>query len=157
MAVWEQNHPYGKIFRILLLKFNRGHRLTFFPNFIPICPVRKKKTSLYPLLKINTHLFATISRPFSQGAKILMREISTRPTYACKILSWSVRVCRSYLRKPDFEQHITLSRMHHSVQYKELNFVFYILHILFTGLFRCCFFRTVVHSVNRILLWVIDL
>jgi len=101
--------PEGNIFRILdLLQFNRGHRLTFYPNFMPMCPVTKK--CKYPLQNCDSHLFAAILRLFVQGAKSLTREIWVWPTYACKILSGSVKVCRSYSRKANFEQiHIKLS------------------------------------------------
>jgi len=42
--------------------------------------------------------------------EILTHEIRVRPTYACKILSRSIKVWRSYSQKADFEEmHITLS------------------------------------------------
>jgi len=81
--------------------------LTFLPEFhavMPICPVTKKNNFVVPVTK-NTHLFAAILRPSG-----LLRQnfntwdLSYRPTYACKILSGSVKVCRSYSRKYDFEQ-----------------------------------------------------
>ena len=42
--------------------------------------------------------------PFAQDTTSLTREICVRSTYACKILSGSVKVCESYSRKANFEQ-----------------------------------------------------
>jgi len=58
-----KSSPQGKIFRILPLRFNSGHRLIFFRNFMPICFVAIKCYSLlYPLQ--NMHPFYPILRPF---------------------------------------------------------------------------------------------
>jgi len=89
--------------------FNRGHWLTFFPEF-------NANLSRYKEMQVRCNRYkktSTFSPPFcaplAQGAKILTL-IWVRPIYACKILSRSVKVCRSYLRKADFEQmHITMS------------------------------------------------
>jgi len=51
----------------------------------------------------------------AQGATIFTREIWVRLTYVCKILSRSVKVFRSYLRKDDFWQ-INITRSWRGVQ-----------------------------------------
>ena len=60
--------------------------------------------------KTPTFFSPSFCAPLAQGVKILTSEIWVRPTYACKILSGFVKVCRSYSRKADFEY------MHDSVQ-----------------------------------------
>jgi len=50
------------------------HRLTFFPNFMPICPVTKKTSSLYTRYK--TPIFAAILRPFGPGCQNFGFEVS---------------------------------------------------------------------------------
>ena len=94
--------------------FNREHRLTFFARIscgsVPL--QRKKTTSLYPSEKVLKHspFSPPFCAPLAQGAKILTREIWGRPTHAGRIFSGSVKVCRSYSRKVDFERlHIMLS------------------------------------------------
>jgi len=71
-----------------------------------VVPLQRETSSLYPLCTFSLPFCAS----FAQGAKILTREIWVRHTYACKILSASVKVCRNYSRKANFEQiNITLS------------------------------------------------
>jgi len=82
--------------------------LTFFPEFYA-------HLSRYQEMQVQTRYKTCIfsppfCAPLAQSAKILTREIWVRPTYICKMLSWCVKVCRSYSRKADFEQmRITLS------------------------------------------------
>ena len=71
---------------------------------MPICPVTKKNNFILPVRKKLPHLLPPFCTPLAQGAKILTRQIRFRPTYACKLLSRSVKVCRSYSRKADFQQ-----------------------------------------------------
>jgi len=48
------------------------------------------------------HLSPPFCAPLAKGTKILTHEIWVRPTYACKILSGSVKVCR----RPIFSRYI---------------------------------------------------
>jgi len=99
----------GQILRILQLRFNRGQRLTFCLNFMPICPLTKKCEFTVHVTKKLTPFSPLFCALWPRAPKF-SHEIWVRPTYACKILSGSVKVCRSYLRKANFEQiHITLS------------------------------------------------
>jgi len=109
-ALKAKSTPSGKIFQILLLRFNRGHRLTFFARiWCLFVPLQRKTSSLYPLQKHQSFPLP-FCVPLALGAEILTREIWVWPTYACKILSGSIKVCWSYLQKADFEQiHIMLS------------------------------------------------
>jgi len=78
---------------------------------MPICHVTMKNNFTVGPTSYKTPTFSPLfCAPLAQGAKMLTNEIWVRPTYACKILSGSVKVCRSYSPKADFEQiHITLS------------------------------------------------
>jgi len=116
-----------KILSILLIRFNGGHRLTFYcPNFMPICPVTKKNNFVVPVTKTLT-FFTAILHLFGPGClNFVTREILVRLTCMCKILSGSVKVCQSYSRKANFQQiHITLSyayvlwlMIHHNIVYQ---------------------------------------
>jgi len=66
-------------------------------------PLQRNASSLYPLQKIPT-FSPPLCAPLAQGAKISTRAIWLLPESACKILSGSVKVCRSYSRKADFQQ-----------------------------------------------------
>jgi len=84
--------------------------LTVLPEFhADVCRYKEMRVycTRYKKLPPFSPLFCA---PLAQGAKISMHEIWVRPTYACEILSGSIKVCRNYSRKADFEQiHITLS------------------------------------------------
>jgi len=73
-----------------------GHRLMFLPEFHAgrSIPLQRNATSLYSFL-------LSFCASLAQGAHILIREIWVQPTYAFKLLSGSVKVCRSYARKSD--------------------------------------------------------
>ena len=102
-----KSHPKGKL-RILLLRFTRAHRLMFFPNFMLTCRVTKNKFSV-PVTK--TPHFLPSCAPLAQGVKILTWNLS-------EILSGSIKVCRSYLRKADFQQlHICTSGVVNDVMF----------------------------------------
>ena len=63
--------------------FNRGHRLTFFPEFHADLSRYKEMRIHYTHYKKHPPPFYA---PLAQGAKILTREIWVRPTYACRML-----------------------------------------------------------------------
>ena len=108
MAVWCKITPLRTNFYNSSIKVQYRTTIDVFARIsCRSVPLQRKATSMYPLQKTPT-LFTAILHPFV--AKILIREICVRPTYACKILSGSVKVCGSYSRKADYEQiHITLS------------------------------------------------
>ena len=90
--------------KITPLRFNREYRLTFFVRIS--CwsvPLQRNASSLYQLQRLPT-FSPSFCAPLAQDAKILTPEIWVRRTYDCTILSRSVKACRSYLRKTDFEQ-----------------------------------------------------
>ena len=63
-----------------------------------ICPVTKKCEFIVPVTK-NSHLLTAILRPFGPGRKNFNTwdwDLTSASTRACKILSGSVKVCRSY-------------------------------------------------------------
>jgi len=71
MGVLGKITPEGNIFRILLLRFNRSHRLTFSARIsCRSVPLQRKASSLYTRYKT-----LTFSPPFcaslAQGANIL--------------------------------------------------------------------------------------
>jgi len=91
------------------IRINTDWRLNS-ANFMPICSVTKKCEFIVPVTKSPT-FFAAILRPFGPWRLNCNKwdlssayNILWLTTYACKILSGSVKVCRSYSRKADFEQ-----------------------------------------------------
>jgi len=95
MAALGQNNPLWENFQNSSIKVQRRTSIDFFARIsCRSVPLQRKASSLYPLQ--NTHLSAATLHPFgpAHGSKILTREISVRPTYACNILSGSVKVCR---------------------------------------------------------------
>jgi len=88
------------MFRILLLRFNRAHRLTFFPEFHADLSRYKEKRVHCTSYKTTT-FSSLFCAPFGPGRqKFNIWDLSS----ACKFFSGSIKVCRSYSRKADFEQ-----------------------------------------------------
>jgi len=86
--------------------------LTFLLEFhaaLAVLLQRNASSIIVPITK--AHLFRRHFVPFwPRAPKIFNTWDRFPPTCACKILSGSVKVCRSYSRKADFEQiHITQS------------------------------------------------
>jgi len=55
MVILGQNHLLNKKFRIFLLRFNKGHRLTFFSGILSrSVPLQRNASSLYTCYKIST-------------------------------------------------------------------------------------------------------
>jgi len=85
---------------------------------MPICHVTTKNNFTVGPTSYKTPTFSPLfCAPLAQGAKMLTNEIWVRPTYACKILSGSVKVCRSYSPKADFEQ------IHVMIAYNNMDFL----------------------------------
>ena len=92
--------------------------------------------------------------PLAPGTKILTHEIWVWPTYACKILSGSVKICQSYSRKANFEQiHITLSCICMTAYSNgiALSLGAYKCHLysVFSGLFQCGLLTNSIKAVER--------
>jgi len=73
MAVLGQNRPLRENFQNSSINVQYSTPIdVFFPNFMPICPVTKQISLLYPLQ--NTH-FSPPFCFFGSGSKILTRDI----------------------------------------------------------------------------------
>jgi len=110
MAILGENHPLRENFQILLT-FNRGHRLTFFPEFHADLSRYKEKRVHCTRYK-NMHLLPPFCTPFAQGVKVVTREIRFRPTSPVKLCLDPLRfagVIRSYL-------YYAIMHMHDCVQ-----------------------------------------
>ena len=97
MAVWGKITPLRVHFQNSS-RFNTGQRLTFSPEFHADLSRYKemRANSLYPL-QINSHLLTAILRPSGPGRKNFNTwDLTSASTHACKILSGSVKACRSY-------------------------------------------------------------
>ena len=66
----------------LLLKFSTAHRLTFSPNFMPICPVTKKCDFIVRVMKKTPTFLAAICAPLAQGAQFNTCDLSL--VYICQ-------------------------------------------------------------------------
>jgi len=108
MAVWCKITPLRANFQSSLINVQKMTAIDVF--------IRISCRSVYSEMRVHGTRYKTppfsplFCAPLAQGAIILTREIGVWPTYACKILSGSIKICRSYSRKANFEQiHIMLS------------------------------------------------
>jgi len=93
MALWGNYRPLIENYRTPSIKVRQKTPIDVFcRNFIPICAVTKKCEFVAPTPKTCT-FWPPFCAPLAQGAKILRLEIWVKSTYACKILSGSVKVC----------------------------------------------------------------
>jgi len=102
--------PLRETLKILPLRFNIWDTdWRFFARIsCQSVTLQRKQIHIVPLQK------NTFRRHF---APLWPREIWVRRSYACKILSGYVKICRSYSRKVNFEQlHIAVTQMHDCVQ-----------------------------------------
>jgi len=111
MAILGLNHPLKKNFQTSSIKVQHKTTIDVFTRISCHSAMLKKKCEfIVPVTEKHPPFSPTLCAPLAQGAKILKLEIRFPRTYACKILLGSVKVCRSYSRKADFEQiHITQS------------------------------------------------
>jgi len=87
----ENRHVKGKFLRILLLRFNSGHWLTFLTKFhANLSRYKEKRLLVLPVTKAST--FRRHFTPLWPRAPKI-NTIWVWPTYACNILSGSVKVC----------------------------------------------------------------
>ena len=104
----------------------------------------------YKKLPPFSPLFCT---PLAQGAKNFNTQDLSLPTYACKILSGSVKICWSYLRKANFEQmHIGSIELRTSLQ-AELSFFLQSAKLQLANLLQNCYFCFIQKTISNSLLW----
>jgi len=124
-------------------------------------PLQRNASSLFPLRKIHT-LFTVILCPFGPGRKSFNTWDLSSPTCACKILSGSIKVCRSYSRTADFEQiHIMLPCIcmtaysrHFTVYHCKLNLAFLqSAKLQLANWLQNCYFCLIQKTTSNSLLW----